>query len=418
MYAKTTVVSLLLASSALAAPLSQAAVQARELEARRSLPAGALGSLAKSLGKGLLSGSDHSLLRLEPAGLRWVCVLPSPPPKVNGSRTASVRPDHVWLPMTVTNMGSEICPPAQSRAGTHVASGSRGCQLGDLGPPPIFYRTLVHFMNPSALYHFHGTWRHLDSTVYQVLCSPDQSSPLTSPHPPHHQWLSATFPYLPECQLNHPDSDCHAKQWPLKAGGAITGLLSLWGEGTSESRRDLEARAGVASILEKLVGVGGESLESVIKKAIFGGVASGVAVEGVNAVAGRSVAGTVAGDAAKAAETGFGKVIGNNIADGLGSALGGLGVTAVLGKLFGSDDSSSPSKRALTDLSDDEVNTLLEWMGTLPSNSVDKRAAIGSSIGKGLAGAVAGLAATQGIESAIEGIEGLFDREISFDELD
>ncbi|KAJ7615405.1 hypothetical protein FB45DRAFT_1008346 [Roridomyces roridus] len=256
MYAKTTVVSLLLASSAFAAPLSQEAVQARELEARLSLPTGALGGLAKSLGKGLLSG------------------------------------------------------------------------------------------------------------------------------------------------------------------GAITGLLSLLGEGTSESRRDLEARAGIASVLEKLVGAGGESLESVIKKAILGGAASGVAVEGVNAVAGRSVAGTVAGDAAKAAEKGFGKVIGNNIADGLGSALGGLGVTAILGKLFGSSDDSAASKRALADLSDEEVNTLLEWMGTLPSNSVDKRAAISSSIGKGLAGAVAGLAATQGVESAIEGIESLFDRELSFDELD
>ncbi|KAJ7613148.1 hypothetical protein FB45DRAFT_1065237 [Roridomyces roridus] len=206
-------------------------------------------------------------------------------------------------------------------------------------------------------------------------------------------------------------------------GGAITGLLGLLGEVTSGdpsalSGRDLEAleaRAGIASLLEKLVGVGGESLESVIKKAIFGGVASGVAVEGVNAVAGRSVAGSVAGGAAK---KGLGKAIGNGLADGLGTALGGLGITAILGKLFGSSDDSSASKRALADLSDDEVNTLLEWMGTLPSNSVDKRAAITSSIGKGLAGLGAGLAATQGIQTAIEKLESLFDREISFDELD
>ncbi|KAJ7613226.1 hypothetical protein FB45DRAFT_1113070, partial [Roridomyces roridus] len=209
-------------------------------------------------------------------------------------------------------------------------------------------------------------------------------------------------------------------------GGAITGLLGLLGEATSGdpsalSGRDLEAleaRAGIASLLEKLVGVGGESLESVIKKAIFGGVASGVAVEGVNAVAGkskRSVAGSVAGGAAK---KGLGKVIGNGVADGLGTALGGLGITAILGKLFGSSDDSAASKRAVADLSDDEVNTLLEWMGTLPSNSVDKRAAITSSVGKGLAGLGAGLAATQGIQAAIEKLESLFDREISFDELD
>ncbi|KAJ7626926.1 hypothetical protein FB45DRAFT_1004571 [Roridomyces roridus] len=266
MYAKTAVVSLLLASSALAAPLSQEAVQARELEARLSLPAGALGDLAKSLGKGLLSG------------------------------------------------------------------------------------------------------------------------------------------------------------------GAITGLLSLLGEGSSDSsstsRRDLEARAGLAGLLEKLVGAGGESLESVIKNAVLGGVASGAAVEGVNAVAGqsskRSVAGTVVGDAAKVAEKGIGSVLGNGVADGLGSALGGLGISAVIGKLFGSssDSSTASSKRALADLSDDEVNTLLEWIGTLPSNSVDKRAAISSSVGKGLAGVVAGLAATQGAEAAIEKLESLFRRELSFDELD
>ncbi|KAJ7644858.1 hypothetical protein FB45DRAFT_1116764 [Roridomyces roridus] len=254
MYAKTTVVSLLLASSAFAAPLSQEAVEARELEARVRLPTGALAGLAKTFGKGVLSG------------------------------------------------------------------------------------------------------------------------------------------------------------------GAITGLLSLLGGVGGDDSSSSAPVPGLAGVLEKLIGAGGESLESVIKKAILGGAASGVAVEGVNAVAGkRAVAGSVAGAAAK---SGLGKTIGNGVADGLGSALGGLGIAAILGKLFGDD--SSPATRAMADLSDEEVNTLLEWIGTHPSdtNNVDKRAAITSSVGKGLAGIGAGLAASQGIQAAIEKLESLFHREASFDELD
>jgi len=219
----------------------------------------------------------------------------------------------------------------------------------------------------------------------------------------------------------------------LLSGGAVTGLLSLLGEGDSSSsstssRRDLEleARAGLASLLGKLVGAGEESLESVIKNAVLGGVASGVAVEGVNAATGqsskRSVATTVVDDAAKVAEKSIGSVLGNGAADGLGSALGGLGITAILGKLFGSSSSSSSSstttsKRALADLSDSEVNTLLEYINTLNQSKTVNSRALGS-VGKGLAGVVAGLAATQGVESAIKEVEKLLRREPSFDELD
>ncbi|KAJ7459035.1 hypothetical protein B0H11DRAFT_2060094 [Mycena galericulata] len=217
----------------------------------------------------------------------------------------------------------------------------------------------------------------------------------------------------------------------LLSGGAVTGLLSLLGEGDSSSssttsRRDLEleARAGLASLLGKLVGAGEESLESVIKNAVLGGVASGVAVEGVNAATGqsskRSVATTVVDDAAKVAEKSIGSVLGNGAADGVGSALGGLGITAILGKLFGSSSSSSSttsSKRALADLSDSEVNTLLEYINTLNQSKTVNSRALGS-VGKGLAGVVAGLAATQGVESAIQEVEKLLRREPSFDELD
>jgi len=218
----------------------------------------------------------------------------------------------------------------------------------------------------------------------------------------------------------------------LLSGGAVTGLLSLLGEGDSSdsstaapaSRRELEARAGLGSLLGKLVGAGEESLESVIKNAVIGGVASGAAVEGVNAATGqsskRSVGAAVVDDAAKAAEKSIGSVISNGAVDGVGSALGGLGISAIIGKLFGSSDSSSSStssKRALADLSDEEVNTLLEYINDMNTNSTVTSRALGSA-GKGIAGIIAGLAATQGAESAIEEAEKLFKREASFDELD
>jgi len=216
----------------------------------------------------------------------------------------------------------------------------------------------------------------------------------------------------------------------ILSGGAVTGLLSLLDGGSDSSdsssapaTRDLEART-LASALEKLVGVGAESLESVLKKAIIGGAASGVAVEGVNAAAGQSsrrgIPAAVVDDAAKAAEKGLSSIIGNGVADGVGSAVGGLGIGAIISKLFGSSDSSSTStstsKRGFQDLSDEEVNTLLEYIGQI--NGVNKRAAISSSVGKGLAGVVAGLAATQGAESVIDEIKKLLRREASLDELD
>ncbi|KAF7347520.1 hypothetical protein MVEN_01508200 [Mycena venus] len=207
----------------------------------------------------------------------------------------------------------------------------------------------------------------------------------------------------------------------ILSGGAVTGLLSLLdgGDDSSDSSDAPRCARSLATTLEKLVGVGAESLESVLKKAIIGGAASGVAVEGVNAATGQSKRGipaAVVDDAAKAAEKGLGSIIGNGVADGVGSALGGLGIGAIISKLFGNSDSSSSStKRAFTDLTDEEVNTLLEYIGQM--NSPSKRA-ISSSVGKGLAGVVAGLAATQGAESIIEEIKSLLRREGSLDELD
>jgi len=221
----------------------------------------------------------------------------------------------------------------------------------------------------------------------------------------------------------------------ILSGGAVSGLLALLGEGSSSSssttttsRREVEART-LASLLEDLVGAGGKSLESVIKDALIGGAASGVAVEGVNAAAGqsskRSLPVSIIEDGAEAAEATISSVIGKGAADGLGSALGGLGIGAIVSKLFGSSSSSSSSstsKRALSDLSDAEVNTLLEYINEMNNNGTlvarEPLSLPTSSIGKGIAGLVASLAATQGVESAINEVESLIKREVSFDELD
>jgi hypothetical protein len=215
-------------------------------------------------------------------------------------------------------------------------------------------------------------------------------------------------------------------------GGAVSGLLGLLGEGdsssssTPSSRRglDLEARAGLGALLGKLVGAGEETLESVLKKAVIGGVASGVGAEAVNSATGQSsrrgVPAAVVDDAAKAAEKGISSVIGDGLASGVGSALGGLGIGAIVSKLFGNSDSSSTSsKRALADLSDEEVNTLLEYVNTLQggSNIAAREPAPLSATGKGIAGIIAGLAATQGTESIIDEIKKLV-REVSYDDLD
>ncbi|KAF7348991.1 hypothetical protein MVEN_01420100 [Mycena venus] len=203
----------------------------------------------------------------------------------------------------------------------------------------------------------------------------------------------------------------------LLTGGAVSGLLGLLGgdDNSSATRRDLEGRGALGTALGKLVGVGETSLKDAIKNAVIGGVASGVAVEGVNAVAGNQrrtsfPAGAVEG-AAKAAEKGIGSVIGDGLADGVGSAVGGLAIGGILGKLFGGNS----TKRDLEDLSDDEVNTLLEYVNEIQNS----KRSLGSSIGKGLAGTAAGLAATDLTETAIEKIKGLLgDREIGLNDLD
>jgi hypothetical protein len=342
MFAKTAVISIALIATVvptMSAPVAPAAAEARELEARLSLPAGVLGDLVKSLGKGLLSGGAVTgLLDLLGEG---------------GSNSTSTRRD------------------LESRAGL---AGILEKLVGVGG-------------------------KDLESVIKDAILGGAASGVAV-------EGVNAV-----------------ANATRRSVGTAVVD--------DAAAAAEKAAGTGLSGILEKLVGVGEQDIESVIKNAVLGGAASGVAVEGVNAIANatrRSVATTVVDDAAKVAEKGLGSVLGNGAADGLGSALGGLGIGAIISKLFGGSSTStaapaaaSPaSKRALADLSDAEVNTLLEYINTLntaKSGAVSSRA-ISSSVGKGIAGLVASLAATQGVESAIQEVEKLLKREPSFDELD
>ncbi|KAJ7511460.1 hypothetical protein B0H11DRAFT_1955184, partial [Mycena galericulata] len=341
MFAKTAVISIALIATVvptMSAPVAPAAVEARELEARLSLPAGVLGDLVKSLGKGLLSGGAVTgLLDLLGEG---------------GSNSTSTRRD------------------LESRAGL---AGILEKLVGVGG-------------------------KDLESVIKDAILGGAASGVAV-------EGVNAV-----------------ANSTRRSVGTAVVD--------DAAAAAEKAAGTGLSGILEKLVGVGEQDIESVIKNAVLGGAASGVAVEGVNAIANatrRSVATTVVDDAAKVAEKGIGSVLGNGAADGLGSALGGLGIGAIISKLFGGSSTttaaaaaaSPASKRALADLSDAEVNTLLEYINTLntaKSGAVSSRA-ISSSVGKGIAGLVASLAATQGVESAINEVEKLLKREPSFDEL-
>ncbi|KAJ6488747.1 hypothetical protein C8R45DRAFT_246942 [Mycena sanguinolenta] len=74
----------------------------------------------------------------------------------------------------------------------------------------------------------------------------------------------------------------------LLSGAAVTGLLSLVDPSSdSKTARDLDERS-IATALEKLFGVRAEALKSVLKKAIIGGAASGVAATVVDGVAGQN----------------------------------------------------------------------------------------------------------------------------------
>ncbi|KAJ7462018.1 hypothetical protein FB451DRAFT_1267506 [Mycena latifolia] len=109
------------------------------------------------------------------------------------------------------------------------------------------------------------------------------------------------------------------------------------------------------------------------------------------------------------------------VPSGIGKALAAL-FKSLLGKAKRSDEevnlfleyiNSMNTKRALADLSDEEVVALLEYVNEVQNG----KRAIGS-VGKGIAGLIASLAATQGAESAIEELKKLFSREVSLNDLD
>ncbi|KAJ7876520.1 hypothetical protein B0H14DRAFT_2568230 [Mycena olivaceomarginata] len=273
------------------------------------------------------------------------------------------------------------------------------------------------------------------SVALLALVPSTSSAPLPAPAASAHSELEARLSF-PSGALG---SIIKSLGTGILTGGAFTGLLGLLGEhGDSDAAPaqnaarallDLETRGGLGALLGKIVGVGEETLESVLKKAVIGGAATGKQRRGIPV--------SIAEDGVKA-EKGIGSVIGDGLASGVGSAVGGLGIGAILSKFFGGNDSGKRAladlsdeevnalleyvsvlqnhKRALADLSDEEVNSLLEYVGDLQHS---KRAPLQlGSAGKGISGLVAGLAATQGVEAAIEKIKDLFKREISLNDLD
>ncbi|KAJ7248479.1 hypothetical protein C8J57DRAFT_1724297 [Mycena rebaudengoi] len=238
----------------------------------------------------------------------------------------------------------------------------------------------------------------------------------------------------------------------ILSGGAISGLLALLGGGgddaaaarrsvddltdeemitllewlgekstgavaTRDVHESLEAR-GIAQILEKLIGTGGASIGTVIKNAILGGVAGGVGKEAVESAAGTERRAVPAAAVGGAVKQGIKSILGNGLANGIGSALGGLGIGAIFSKLFGGDDAAA-AKRAVEDLTPEEINTLLEWVNEQSLAGPEARA-LGASVGKGIAGLVASLGASAGAEALIEKLKELFRRELetSLNDLD
>ncbi|KAJ7688668.1 hypothetical protein B0H17DRAFT_649504 [Mycena rosella] len=189
----------------------------------------------------------------------------------------------------------------------------------------------------------------------------------------------------------------------ILSGGAISGLLSLLGGGDdaapAPAARELDARAGLGALLSKLLGAGEDTLSKVLKNAVIGGVASGVAVEGVNTAAGQRRA-AVPASVVTTAEKGIGSVISNGLASGLGSALGGLGIGAILDKLF--------NKRSFEDLSDEEVNTLLEFINDNQSTGIEARGGVPPGIGKLIASLLGKL-----LGKAKRSFEDLSDEEVN-----
>ncbi|KAJ7098629.1 hypothetical protein B0H15DRAFT_584694 [Mycena belliarum] len=190
-------------------------------------------------------------------------------------------------------------------------------------------------------------------------------------------------------------------------GGAISGLLALLGLAGKDApaARDLEDR-GLKELLTKLIGAGDEGLASVLKKAILGGAAGGVAIEAVDTAAGQRRA-AVGGAAATAAKSGIGKVIAGGLAGGVGSALGGLGITAIFEKLFGIK--AAAARRAVEDLSDDEVKTLLAYVNEVENSSqLEARGGVPSGLGRTLANIIKSMLGGKGKRA----VEDLSDDEV------
>ncbi|KAJ7146726.1 hypothetical protein C8R44DRAFT_973386 [Mycena epipterygia] len=130
------------------------------------------------------------------------------------------------------------------------------------------------------------------------------------------------------------------------------------------------ATRGLVSIIEGLVGPG---IEDIIG-GLFGGGALGTVATSTDTSAASDTSPISARQLAGIAESLIPKVV-TGVASAAGSVVGS-GIESILGKLF--------NRRALADLSDDEVNQLLEYINGMDKRELEARLTLPPSVASGI----------------------------------
>jgi len=214
----------------------------------------------------------------------------------------------------------------------------------------------------------------------------------------------------------------------LLTGGAFAGLAGLLGGGSdtpAPARRDLSHeeiyelhRRGFGALLTKLVGAEGK-IGDIIKNGIFGGLASGAVIGGANAAQSKreeeltdeeatalmSFLSThekrsIATSLAKLFKGGAGTAIKGGLVNGLGSAVGGLGIGALIDKFTGGSDAPA-AKREVPELDEDDLKVLIALM---PPQSKRSLASSLAGLFKGGAGTAIKGGLVNGLGSAVGGL--------------
>ncbi|KAJ7134391.1 hypothetical protein C8R44DRAFT_870034 [Mycena epipterygia] len=191
----------------------------------------------------------------------------------------------------------------------------------------------------------------------------------------------------------------------ILSGGAVAGLLDLLsaGDDSTPAARDLDARGGAGSAIGKLIGAGEESLGKIIGNAVIGGVTGGVAVEGVNTAAGQRRASIPPPPSATQPKPQRKVLAVLSEMDSPRVLAPLLEVELVQPSLAFSAYYRRPHRRGLSSIRD--------LVNRIKAPQVAAREPALGSVGKGLAGIVAGLGATQAAEAGIDEIKGLFGRD-------